>query len=820
MKIIGVIGTNSENSATRQLLQFMQKQFAQQAQIELLEIKDYPMFNVSDDQSDSDLIAGDAARIEDADGVVIATSEHNRLIPSSLKSFLEWMSYKVHPFNSKPVMIVGTSITKQGSASAQLALRQIFDAPGVGGIVMPGNEFLLSSSRTAFDAAGNLKDQGTVDFLGKCFKTFLKFIQVADVLNTPEEIKYEPGTYAVTATGHNGTVPMKVTFSEDRIEDIDIDTSGETTGIADTVWERVPDQILNGQTLNVDVVSGASVTSRGVLDGVADAVALAGANPDVLKKRPKASKKVAAAPTEYQADVVVVGGGGAGLSAAATILEAGQKTILVEKFPALGGNTVRAGGPMNAANPEWQNTFAALPGEAETLKHLLEIPIDQIDPEYQADFKQLQAQLDAYLAGRKDVLFDSKLLHEIQTYLGGKRTDLKGNEIHGDYQLVKTLVDNALESVKWLEKVGVEFDPSEVSMPVGAKWRRGHKPLKEQGFAYISALQSYVEKHAGQILTETRVTKLLQENGKIVGLKARNADDQQVIIHANAVILAAGGFGANTKMVQKYNTYWTKVDDDIATSNSPAITGDGIELGTAVGADLVGMGFTQMMPVSDPVTGELFTGLQVPPANFVMVNQQGDRFVDEYESRDVLSQAAIDNGGLFYLIADNNIKATAYNTSQEKIDEQVAAGTLFRADTLEELARQIKVDPAELVKTINKYNSYVDAGKDPEFGKDVFDLKVEQAPFYATPRKPALHHTMGGLKIDPQTHVLNEEGQVIPGLYAAGEVAGGLHAGNRLGGNSLADIFTFGRIAARTAANEKPAPVETDATTGASQSDK
>lgn len=631
-----------------------------------------------------------------------------------------------------------------------------------------------------------------------------------------DKVNFKPGTYSVTAAGHNGQVPMKVTFSENRIENIDIDTKGETIGIADTVWQRMPEQIISGQTLNVDAVSGASDTSRGVLNGVADAVSLAGADPDVLKKRPKPDKGEMKGTVEYSADVVIIGGGGTGLSAAATSVQAGKKTILVEKFPAVGGNTIRTGGPMNAADPEWQNTFDALPGEAATLKSLMETPDEKIDPEYLDDFHELQGQLKEYLDSGEHFLFDSKLLHEIQTYLGGKRTDLNGTEIHGDYTLVKTLVDNALKSVGWLQSIGVRFDPNEVTMPVGAKWRRGHKPLENQGFEYISNLQRYVKEQGGQIITDTRVQKLLKENNQIVGLEATNADGQQVIVHANAVILASGGFAANTKMVQKYNTYWTKVDDDIATSNSPAITGDGIKLGTDVGADLVGMGFSQMMPVSDPVTGELFSGLQVPPANFVMVNNKGDRFVDEYESRDVLSQAAIDNGSLFYLIADENIKGTAYNTSQEKINEQVEAGTLFKDDTLEGLANQIKVDPTELITTITKYNSYVEAGHDPEFGKDVFDLKVEKAPFYATPRKPALHHTMGGLKIDSSAHVLDTSGQPISGLYAAGEVAGGLHAGNRLGGNSLADIFTFGRIAAQTAAKEHQENI-TDATTSPSQ---
>ena len=324
----------------------------------------------------------------------------------------------------------------------------------------------------------------------------------------------------------------------------------------------------------------------------------------------------------------------------------------------------------------------------------------------------------------------------------------------------------------------------------------------------------WVKDHGATVLTETRAQHLIIENGKVTGVVAQSSEGSKVTIHAQKVILTSGGFGANTKMVQKYNTYWKHIDDDIATTNSPAITGDGIALGQEAGADLVGMGFIQLMPVSDPKTGELFTGIQTPPENFIMVNQKGERFVNEFAERDTLAKAAIANGTLFYLIADEKIKATAYNTTEESLAAQVKAGTLLKADTLEELAEKAGMDPATLVDTIKKYNSYVDAGNDPEFGKSAFNLKCEVAPFYATPRKPAIHHTMGGLKINPKAQVINKDGQVITGLYAAGEVAGGLHAGNRLGGNSLADIFTFGRIAADTACSEI---ADNDAVTGASK---
>ena len=801
MKLVAIVGTNAKQSYNRSLLQFMQRHFATKADIEILEITDVPMFNETDDQTDTPVIQKFNQAISEADGVIISTPEHNHTIPSSLNSLLEWLSFNIHPLDGKPTMIVGASYDVQGSSRAQLHLRQILDAPGVNATVMPGSEFLLGRAHRAFDANGDLIDERTVDFLDSCFYRFLRFVSVANQLNLPEEIRFEPGTYHVTTEGHNGKLPMDVTVSEDRIEKIEIDSSGESSGIADVVFTRIPAEIIEGQTLNVDAVSGASVTSNGVLDGVARAVKQAGANPDVLRKRSKAPSALDKEDKTYQADVVIVGGGGAGLAAAAAVLQVGKKPIVVEKFPAIGGNTVRAGGPMNAPDPAWQGTFTAHPGEAHTLQELIATDESTIDPEYLEDFRALKAEVEQYLQD-PSYLFDSTLLYRIQTYIGGKRKDLQGHEIHGQYDLVSVLTERALESVRWLEDIGVEFVRSEVTMPVGALWRRGHKPVQPMGYAFISVLQKYVLENGGTILTDSPVKELLVEEGAVKGVRAEGRNGQTIIVHADAVVLASGGFGANTKMLQKYNTYWTEIADDIATSNTPAVTGDGIVLGQSVGADLVGMGFSQMMPVSDPVTGALFSGLQVPPANFIMVNTEGKRFVDEYGSRDKLSQAAIDNGGLFYLIADDRIKATAYNTSQEKIDAQVKAGTLYRADTIEELAVQIGMDPQVLADTIKKYNSYVDAGFDPEFNKGSFDLKCEVAPFYATPRKPAVHHTMGGLKIDTSTHVLNEKGQIIPGLYAAGEVAGGLHAGNRLGGNSLTDIFTFGRIAGQTAVQE------------------
>ena len=805
MKFIAIVGTNAKKSYNRKLLQFMKKHFESKAEIEVLDITDVPMFNQSDNQSYGEVIQMFNNKITECDGVIMATPEYNHSIPSGLKSLIEWLSFDLHPLAGKPVMIVGASLGTQGSSRAQLHLRQILDAPGVDANVMPGYEFLLGNASKAFDEAGDLVNEGTIDFLDICFLRFMRFATISNQLNEEEDFSFTPGEYEVNAIGHSGNLPMKVSFSEKRIESINIDTKGETEGIADVVFVRIPDKIIEGQTLNVDALSGASETSNAVIDGVAKAVKLAGVNPDILKRRPKPASSRNRQDEEYTCDVVVVGGGGAGLSAAATALQNGSSVIVLEKYPAVGGNTIRSGGPVNAADPEWQREFDENPGERHTIESLLATDESQIHPEYLDDFHALKEEFSKYqekFGTGKGHLFDSPLLHRMQTYFGGKRTDLQGNTIYGQYDLVKILTDRALESVKWLEEIGVEYDKSVVFAPVGALWRRGHKPVKSYGTAFILALSKYVEEQSGKIITDSPVKEFILENGEIAGVIATGVNGQKITVRAKAVVLASGGFGANTKMLKEYNTYWAAIDDNIRTTNSFAMTGDGIQLGKSVGAALTGMGFTQMMPVADPDTGELFSGIQVPPENFVIVNKNGRRFVNEFSGRDVLTKAAIDQGGLFYLIADDEIKKTAANTSQEKLDCQVEAGTLFRADTIEELAVKVGMDPEVLKETIVKYNSYVDAGFDPEFHKDTFSLKVEKAPFYATPRKPAVHHTMGGLRIDTNTHVLDENGQPIKHLYAAGEVAGGIHAGNRLGGNALTDIFTFGRIAGKTAVEE------------------
>ena len=602
-------------------------------------------------------------------------------------------------------------------------------------------------------------------------------------------LAYTEGTYTATAQGNNGPVTVSVTFSADAITDVTVVEHSETAGLSDRPIAEIPAAIVENQSLAVDTVSGATNSSNAILTAVADCVAQAGGDVEALKA--VAVEKAPVEDVEATYDVVVLGGGGAGLTASITAAQNGAKVILVEKAGSLGGNTLIAGQGFNACDPERQaNTemSEALLGE---LKSYLDL-----DP---ADFgafaevlETVKGQINDYIASGSTTLFDSPELHMLHTYMGGKRTGLDGTVIEPDLELARTFATNALDALEWAESIGAQWNDT-TSTILGAMWPRSHGLANGN---VITILTDAAKANGVEIVTDTRANELIVENGKVVGVKATTSEGANVTLHANSgVVLATGGFSANAPMVVEYNNYWPGLSDTMPSTNAPTITGDGIVMAKAVGADLVGMGFAQLMPSSHPVDGSLFSGIWGSAETQVFVNKEGKRYVNEYAERDVLSKAALaQTDGIFYIICDNKIAKNA------DVAGMVAKGNVVVADTLEELAEKLGIPADTFVETIERYNSFVDAQKDDDFGKPLFGEKIDEAPFVATPRSPSLHHTMGGVKIDTNTHVISTEGNVIDGLYAAGEVTGGLHAGNRLGGNAMTDFLVFGRIAGENAA--------------------
>lgn len=620
-----------------------------------------------------------------------------------------------------------------------------------------------------------------------------------------EKSAFQAGTYTAEAQGNGGSVKVEVTFSSTKIEDIKLLSQTETTGLGDVAMNKLIEDILSGQTLAVDAISGATNSSTAILAAIEDCVKQASGDVEGLKQ--KTTTKTAGEAIEKSADVVIIGGGGAGLAAAVSANENGSKVILIEKTIALGGNTLRSGGGYNTYDPDRQKNVKMNDALIKELQGYVDDNASNYG-DFAPTFEKLQIEIKEYLAsGDTTVLFDSPELHAIQAYIGGTRTDLKGNTITPNYALVTKLTNNSLPTLKWLEDMGAEVTDA-IGTILGALWPRSHALVEHTGIGFLKPLEDRAIELGTEIMFETKAEELIVENGRVVGVKATKSDGTPVTLKASkGVIMATGGFGANPEMRQKYNTYWEEMPLTMKTTNTPAATGDGINMGIQVGAKLIGMEFIQLMPSSHPETGALSGGVWGSAEDQVFVNKAGKRFINEYSERDVLAKAALQQEEqLFFIICDKNTAGNmpdGKNLWGDDVERLIETGSVYRADTLEELATQIGADKETFVNEINKYNSYIEKGNDPEFQKTNFGKKIEVAPFYATPRSPSVHHTMGGLAMDTDARVLDENNQVIPGFYAAGEVTGGIHAGNRLGGNAITDIMVFGKIAGESASQMK-----------------
>lgn len=573
---------------------------------------------------------------------------------------------------------------------------------------------------------------------------------------------YTPGTYSATVTGMHA-MTVTVTVSETEITDIQIEHQ-ETPGVGEPVVESMPKEIMEIQGLGVDVISGATLTSDAIIEGVTDCLKQAGASDDKINEL-LAIKKVEETQEDQEltADVVVIGAGGAGMAAAVTANQAGKTVIVIEKTTKMGGNTILSGGALNAVDDGSETAIANK---------------------------------------------DSVENHYNQTFNGGDQT--------GDPVLVHTLIDNAWAGVEWLKSLGMEFKDG-VFTVTGGMWPRAHKPVEPEGIGFFKTYQSYLDANTGiTMVYETTAKELIVENGVVTGVTCTGKTGNTVTIKANnGVVMATGGFGQNVELRVKYNDIakkWPTLDETIPSTNTSGITGDGIIMAEAIGANLVHMENIQLLPLGDPKTGSLSGNIEHAVESRIFVNLEGNRFVNEAGRRDEMTL------GLFaqpettmYIVMDSDTypEGNELNNFGEKISDLVAAGRALKADTLEELAGLMNVPAENLIASIEEYNRYCKGGdlegQTDVFGRALFTDTAEinnginDGPFYAAVRVPTVHHTMGGIQINDKTEVIDVNGNVIPGLFAAGEVTGGIHGSNRLGGNALTDTVVFGRIAGTSA---------------------
>lgn len=437
-------------------------------------------------------------------------------------------------------------------------------------------------------------------------------------------------------------------------------------------------------------------------------------------------------------DVVVIGSGGAGMSAAIAAKDAGANVVIFEKMPVVGGNTSKSSAGMNASETKFQKEQG--------------------------------------IEDSNDSFFEESLK-------GGKGTN--------DKELLRYLVDNSASAIDWLDSMDIILD--NITTTGGMSVTRTHRPTDGSavGQYLVTGLYANISEREIPTFVNANVTDITEKDGMVTGVKV-TVDGKEKTISAKSVVLATGGFGANLDMVTKFKPELK----GYVTTNQEGSTGDGIALAEDKGAATVDMEQIQIHPTVEQETAYLITEA-VRGEGAILVNSEGKRFFNELETRDKVSAAINElDPNYAYVVFDDALRGRA-----KAIEQYIEQGLVVESDTIEGLAKELKVDEATLKTTLETWNKAVADKSDAEFGRTTgMDNDLSKAPYYAIKVAPGIHHTMGGLKINTNTEVLKKDGSVITGLYAAGEVTGGVHGQNRIGGNAVADIIVFGRQAGTKAA--------------------
>ncbi|WP_125762117.1 flavocytochrome c [Companilactobacillus hulinensis] len=438
-------------------------------------------------------------------------------------------------------------------------------------------------------------------------------------------------------------------------------------------------------------------------------------------------------------DLIIIGSGGAGLTSAIQAHELGLSPVILEKMPSIGGNTTRASSGMNASETSVQ------------LDHKI---VDSMDAFY----------------------------HD--TFVGGGK---KNNP-----ELLKYFTTHGALAIDWLAQHGIEL--TDLTTAGGMSVERTHRPssMAPIGGFLVTELLKQVAAEKIPLFTNVLVKKLLQDDDKVTGVEIEVGTSRSTI-KGKAVILATGGFGANPKLLTKYRPDLK----GYKTTNQPGATGDGITLAEAVGAKLVDMDQVQVHPTVQQDTDHPFLiGEAVRGEGAILVNKSAQRFVNELDTRKNVTAAIDDlNENGAYLILDQTIRDRV-----KAIEFYDKVGLVVTGQSVEELAKKDVLDAEKLIITVDKWNQSVADHNDADFGRTTgMERNISQGPFFSIHIAPAVHYTMGGVAINDKTEVLKENGQSIMGLFAAGEIAGGLHGNNRIGGNSIAETVIFGRQAGQQA---------------------
>lgn len=551
-----------------------------------------------------------------------------------------------------------------------------------------------------------------------------------------------------TAPGKHGMIDVSVEFDGGKIKAVKVVKEKENKILAKKVYEEMIPAMVAANSADVDAVAGATVTSEAVKRAVKQAAEKAGVK---LAGAPAAAAKKSRIPENTVYDVVVIGAGGAGFSAAITAHDLGAKVVMIEKMPQVGGNTLLSGAELAVAG-NWMQ--------------------------------------------KKLGIEDSVERHVQDT--------LKGGDYKGDEAMVRRLCENALPAAEWLrDVVGVEFEDRIIQFG-GHTAKRTLIPKGSAGGELVGKFLAASEERGIPIYTDAKAVELLRDDsGRVVGVKVQMDGKNYDFRGTNGVVLATGGFAANAEMCKSANPFY---DERFKTTNTPAAQGDGIVMAQKIGAATVNMQYIQTYPMCDPVTGAIELIDKARFEGAVLVNQEGKRFVEELDRRDVISKAILAQPGQYcYSIFTDGVEARAHGMEYhpDEVATFTANGTFKKFDTIEDLCKGLGIPMDNLKATFAQVTEAAKTGKDELYNYRGRFEDMSKGPYYTYKGVPSRHHTMGGLRVDINSHVLDASGKIIPGLYAAGEITGLTHGTNRLGSNAVTDIVVYGRIAGENAAKAR-----------------
>lgn len=541
--------------------------------------------------------------------------------------------------------------------------------------------------------------------------------------------KFKVGKYQEKVNDETNEFMINVELGKDFIKDIELINAKEFDREIVHNFITIKTKILESNSPHVDVIAGATTQCEAFKKAVTKAMT-------------KSSKEAILAeggnPEDKKCDIVVVGSGGAGLAAAIQSHDSGSNVIIVEKMPVIGGNTTKASAGMNAAETKFQK-----------LKGIV----------------------------------DSKELFYNETLKGGK------NKNHPE--LLRFFVEHAPDAINWLDERDIEL--SDLTTTGGMSIDRTHRPASRAavGGFLISGLVRNINKRGIEVMLDTSVTEIITENDKVVAVKVREEDGSEHVINTKAVIVATGGFSANTEMVEKYRPDLK----GFVTTNHKGATGSGIEILQQLGAGIVDMNEIQIHPTVEQTTAYLISE-SIRGGGAILVSQAGKRFVNELDTRDKVSTDIILLPEHYsYILFDQQVR-----NENKAVEEYISQDLVIEGATISDLAQKLSIDSQTLTHTIERYNQFFDKKIDEDFGRTTgMRHAINMGPFYAIKIAPGIHHTMGGVTINTNAQVLNTDGKIIQGAYAAGEVVGGVHGANRIGGNAVADIIIFGIQAGKKA---------------------